>query len=215
MRALAVAAMVVAALYVLRLEHGPRPVDVARENQDGNAESAVRGLAPGSGTTEAAHGLETLAEVEQAQPSVVLPAQGAPGAAFFPEATVVATWAGPVDEDGYHKVVKTLETDLTHPFVRLVETYAVEGELEVLQSQVAMVANQLLLQRPENVSEALFLTALQGAGAIDVKPVGAGYLATFEARPAEPNALDVFRDRVREAVGTETVVEPNYIRKLI
>lgn len=215
MRALVVSMMLVAALYVLRLGHGHRPLEVWSENREASAESAARMLAPGTGSALAAPGLETLAEVEQAQPSVVLPSQGAPGSAFFPEATVVATWASPVDEDGYHKVVKTLETDLTHPFVRLVETYAVEGELEVLQSQVAMVANQLLLQRPENVSEAFFLSALQGAGAIEVRPVGAGYLATFEARPTEPNALDFFRDRVREAIGTEAVVEPNYIRKLI
>lgn len=179
----------------------------------GKARAESSGAAENRASEEAE--AATAAPEASALPMVVLPAQGSGDSGYFPGASVVASTEELSDEEGEVRVVKTLETDLSERFVRLVETYRKEGEDRVLERQEAMVANQLLLRKPDGAAEDEFLAGLQQAGALEVKVVGGGYLATFESRPGEPNALNLFRERVREVLGTSVVVEPNYIRQLI
>jgi hypothetical protein len=136
--------------------------------------------------------------------------------AYFPGARVLSS----VTVEGRHRgevlVIKTVETEMNEPYVRIEETYreAAGGAGRELVNQAAMVANQILVSRPQGVDEQTFVNVLFSAGAVDVKKRGAGYLATFPAAPEDPRALDSFIERVRESSGVALVIEPNYIRRL-
>lgn len=132
---------------------------------------------------------------------------------YFPHAKIVSL----VEEklsDGTVRVLKTVETTMKEPYVRIVEIYKGSRDEANRVDQVAMVANQLLLQLPQGMTEQKFYEGLVSAGASHVKKVGEDFLATFSAQPENPRALDEFMARVKKAVGTEVVVEPNYVRKM-
>lgn len=120
------------------------------------------------------------------------------------------------ENNGDLRVIKTVETHMKEPFVRVEEVYRGGAVAEKnLTGQAAMVANQLLIALPDGVEEERLLAALRIAGAIDVKRAGEDYLATFPARPEDPAALEEFRERVISSADFELVIEPNYIRKLL
>lgn len=138
-----------------------------------------------------------------------------PPSRFFPNAKVVARVREPAGANGVERVIDTVETKMHQPYVRVERILSPRkaGGQRVTR-EVAMVANQLLLQKPESVSGADFARMLARAGASEVKPIGDTYLATFAAEPRDPRALDTYVSRVREVAGADVTVEPNYIRKL-
>lgn len=132
---------------------------------------------------------------------------------FFPEAKVVAR----VEEraaGGEFRVIKTVETGMSEPYVVVEELFRGGESPENLVEQTAMVANQLLVAPPEGVGDERLLAALRKAGAVEIKKVGASYLATFPAFPDDPRALDKFKERLVASADFEPVIEPNYIRKI-
>jgi hypothetical protein len=102
------------------------------------------------------------------------------------------------------------------PYVRVERTFqrTATGKRRQLGGEIAMVANQLLLEKPDSVSKLGFEGMLRKAGAQGVSEIGEAYLATFAADPTDPRALDAFMKRVREVAGADLIVEPNYIRKM-
>ncbi|MGE3263429.1 MAG: hypothetical protein AB7K68_16750 [Bacteriovoracia bacterium] len=133
---------------------------------------------------------------------------------LFPAARVLSRLESAADSAGRVRVIKTVETAMRQKFVRVEEVY-VEGKAESanLVEQNAMVANQLLAQKPAAMDEERFRRILEGTGASEIKKVGEGFLVTFQAEPENPLALDSFLSRVKSAVAG-LVVEPNYIRRL-
>jgi hypothetical protein len=133
---------------------------------------------------------------------------------FFPESPVVSVLESST-ANGEILVVKTVETKREQPFVRIEETYRIgAGGQRELVDQVAMVSNQLLVDRPEAISEKDFFSLLQTAGAQSMKKTGLAYLITFPAEPSNPKALESFREKVLAVSGGAIVVEPNYIRRI-
>lgn len=132
---------------------------------------------------------------------------------FFPRAKVISSITLPGKKVGEVLVIKTLETDLKQPFVRVEETYIGEGPTRQMVDQAAMIANQILVRRPKDVLEADFVTILEKAGAIALKKMTSGYLVTFQARPEDPQALDSYMEKVR-TLAPATLIEPNYVRKI-
>ncbi|MGZ3686014.1 MAG: hypothetical protein ACXVCI_19320, partial [Bdellovibrionota bacterium] len=122
----------------------------------------------------------------------------------------------PVDAQGRQRVIETVETGMKEPYVRVERTFKQDssGVQHQLGGEVAMVANQLLLEKPDGLDKAAFKQLLKQAGAQDVKEIGEAFLATFAAQPLDPHALDTFMSRVKEVAGADVTVEPNYIRKL-
>jgi hypothetical protein len=143
-------------------------------------------------------------------------AEASPVPAFFPKARVVARVLDAEDAHGRQRMLETVETSMKEPYVRVERTFQrdARGALHELRNGVAMVANQLLLQRPEATGVAEFERRLRRAGAVDVKELGEATLATFPARPQDPRALDAIMARVREVAGAGVTVEPNYLRRL-
>lgn len=134
---------------------------------------------------------------------------------YFPKATVISRAVDPVDAQGRQRVIETVETTMAEPYVRLERTFSREGGgPQRAGSEVAMVANQLLLQKPDSLDKATFQNLLRQAGARQVKQIGDAFLATFAAQPQDPRALDEYVGRVRAVAGAGVMVEPNYIRRL-
>lgn len=136
---------------------------------------------------------------------------------FFPKAKVIAKVADPVDSRGRQRVIETVETSMKEPYVRVERTFrrSEAGKRRQVGGEVAMVANQLLLEKPDSVDKEAFETMLHKAGALGVAEIGEeAYLATFAADPTDPRALDTFMSRVKEVAGADVIVEPNYIRKM-
>lgn len=146
---------------------------------------------------------------------VTAPSEEAAVPAFFPKARVVASVTEPA-EHGQSRVIETVETTMRERYVRVerVLSPSSTGGAHVT-SEVAMVANQLLLKKPAGMAGYMFLDLLGRAGAVHVKELGdEAYLATFQARPTDPKALDVSLARVQELAGVDITAEPNYIRKI-
>jgi len=131
---------------------------------------------------------------------------------FIPQSKVLASVSDPPDAEGRQRVIESVETGMREPYVRVVKIL-VAGSAQI-ESEVAMVANQLLLEKPADLTSGVFVELLKSAGAVNVKAVGEAYLATFTARPEDPRALDGFMARVHEVAGADINVEPNYIRKM-
>jgi len=134
---------------------------------------------------------------------------------MFADAPVVSSMVEYGPEPGQETTTRIVETKMKHPFVKIREIYEEREGTRVLVAQTAMVANQLMLQRPAGVNEQEFLSALRSAGAKELRPAGDAVVATFEARPHDPKALDDALAKVREALGAEVTIEYNYIRRLI
>jgi hypothetical protein len=151
----------------------------------------------------------TSAAPDRAAPAAFIPT-------FFPKAKVVAQVADPVDAKGRERVIETVETGMREKYVRVERSFTrdAQGVLHKASADLAMVANQLLLEKPTGLTTAAFTLLLKQAGAIDVKPIGEAFLATFQAKPEDPRALDAYMSKVREVAGARVTVEPNYIRKL-
>lgn len=135
--------------------------------------------------------------------------------AFFPQARVVASVTEQA-EHGQRRVIETVETSMKERYVRVerVLSPSSTGGAHVT-SEVAMVANQLMLTKPAGMASYMFLDLLGRAGAVHVKELGEdAYLATFQPQPADPRALDVSLAKVQELAGVEVAAEPNYIRKI-
>lgn len=132
---------------------------------------------------------------------------------FFPRAKVISSITLPGKKAGQVLVIKTLETDLKQPFVRVEETYVGEGSSRQMVDQAAMIANQILVKRPNELPEGEFVSILEKAGAIALKKMSSGYLVTFQARPEDPQALDSYMGKVR-ALSPGIFIEPNYVRKI-
>jgi hypothetical protein len=134
---------------------------------------------------------------------------------MFADAPVISSMVEYGPEPGQETAIRIVETKMKQPFVKIREIYEERNGTRVLVDQQAMVANQLMLQRPAGVEETAFVEALRNAGAKELKTVGDTVVATFESRPHDPKALDDYLSKVRELVGAEVTVEYNYIRKLI
>ncbi len=137
-------------------------------------------------------------------------------AAVLPSSRVVASITEPANQEGMHKVIQTLETSMRDRFVRVerLVSRSASGGIRV-SSEVAMVANQLMLKKPVGMADYIFLEMLGRAGATKVKELGEGaFLATFEARPLDPKALEEDIARVQELAGVEISAEPNYIGRV-
>jgi hypothetical protein len=134
---------------------------------------------------------------------------------MFADAPVISSMMEYGPEPGQETATRIVETKMKQPYVKIREIYEERNGARVLVDQQAMVANQLMLQRPAGVEESVFFEALRSAGAKELKTVGDAVVATFESRPHDPKALDDYLARVRELVGAEVTVEPNYIRRLI
>ncbi|RZA06105.1 MAG: hypothetical protein EOP11_11175 [Proteobacteria bacterium] len=134
---------------------------------------------------------------------------------MFADAPVISSMTEYGPEPGQETAIRIVQTKMKQPYVKIREIYEERNGQRTLVDQQAMVANQLMLQRPAGVGSASFLSALRGAGAVDLKPAGDAVVATFESRPHDPKALDDYMARVREILGTEVTIEYNYIRKLI
>lgn len=133
---------------------------------------------------------------------------------LWPNARVISRVEMEPDAQGRVKVIKTVETRMKQKYVRIEETY-VNGRVESanLVQQNAMVANQILAQKPRAMGEERFVQILGESGAHEIKKIGDNFLVTFTAQPQNPQALDSFLTRVKAAV-SGLVVEPNYIRRL-
>ena len=121
-----------------------------------------------------------------------------------------------LDRGEGERVVETLETNMKQPYVRIERIFKknLDGKL-LAQGEVAMVANQVMLQRPETLEPQAMDKILREAGAREVRDLGNdSFLATFDARPEDPLALDGYLKQVKEVAGADVPVEPNYIRKL-
>lgn len=153
-------------------------------------------------------------ERAEAAPRAGAPASQAFIPAFFPSSKVVATVTDPIDAQGRQRVLETVETNMKERYVRVVRTFSVAGGVRRLREEVSMVANQLLLEKPEGVDAEAFARQLRAAGALDVKAIGEAFLATFTSQPENPHALDSYVSRVKQVAGATVTVEPNYIRKL-
>jgi len=135
---------------------------------------------------------------------------------FFPKAKVIASVSDPERDDGSHRVIENVETAMRNQLVRVERILqpSSDGGSRVVE-EVAMVANQLLLQKPYGMAAYIFLDMLSQAGALEVKELeGNAYLATFDAQPGNPRALDSYTARVQELAGVEIAVEPNYLSKI-
>lgn len=135
--------------------------------------------------------------------------------AFLPEMRVVASVSEPEGEDGRKRVIESLETSRREKFVRVERTMQAysDGGSRVVD-EVAMVANQLRVKRPVGMATYMFLDLLGRAGATEVTELDEGaYLATFQARPEDPLALDAFSAKVQELADVEIPMEPNYLHR--
>lgn len=161
---------------------------------------------------------ETLPEDEQGIVADEVPQVAAapvlPGA-YFPQSKVISSIELEGKRKGETRRLKVVETSLKQPFVLIEETYLGQGIDKQLIDQSAMVANQVLLRLPEDLSEKEFSDLLTEAGAVAVQPAGYSVLATFTARPEEPLALEAFIAKVKELSLVEVVIEPNYLRQII
>lgn len=135
---------------------------------------------------------------------------------YFPRAKVVARVSEPAGEEGQRRVIETVETSMRERFVRVERVISpLSDGSQHVTSEVAMVANQLMLHKPAGIASYMFLDLLGQAGAVHVRELGDDtYLATFEAQPSDPRALEANVAKVQELAGVELTVEPNYIRKI-
>ena len=138
-----------------------------------------------------------------------------PPRSYFPKAKVVARVREQPQADGRFREWETIETSMKEKYVRVERTFLPDanGKLQTV-AEAAMVANQVLLMKPAELEVARFEEILRQAGAIDLKPVGAAFLATFPARPQDPRALETYIARVKELAQVDFPVEPNYLRKM-
>jgi hypothetical protein len=211
-RNLLLASGVLFALFLL-LRDQSRFEEQSQGNENGNARLKQETPVP---VTEPTNHLATdvLEDEEVSQAGQAGGAGEAPS--FFPSSRVVASVTEPAGADGRQRVIETVETSMRERFVRVerVLSPAADGGSHVT-SEVAMVANQLMLQKPSQMADYIFVEMLGRAGALNVKELGEGaFLATFEAQPADPRALDSHVAKVQELAGVEITVEPNYIRKI-
>jgi hypothetical protein len=179
--------------------HGSADLPAAPEARDSISESASAPVVPAV----------ALPAAELTTDDPVIPT-------FFPRARVIAEVADPVDAQGRQRVIETVETSMKEPYVRVERTFVkkAKGGRHQVGGEVAMVSNQLLLEKPDSLDKASFETMLRQAGAKEVTEIGEAFLATFAAEPTDPRALDSFMSRVKEVAGADVMVEPNYLRKL-
>ena len=129
---------------------------------------------------------------------------------YFPKARIISqVEAGGGREEEKH-VIKIVETKMQQPYVRLEETYSGKE----LVDQLAMVANELIVQKPEAMADTQFTDILARAGAVSVRRAGENFVAVFPADPDNPKSLDGFIRAIRAAAPTDFWIEPNFIRKL-
>jgi hypothetical protein len=188
--------------------------DRAGRQEQSLVQDSLRDFAAAPLSGEAA-ALSAVPEKEAKEDAGSEAGKAEPAPVFFPSVKVVAKVVDPAQADGRFKEFETVETSMKERYVRVERTLIPDGAGKLrLVSEIAMVANQILLMRPEALDAAKFQEVLRQAGAIEVKPVGEAFLATFEARPQDPKALDSYIAKVREVAQTDISIEPNYIRKM-
>src|SRR5262249_9137388 len=103
--------------------------------------------------------------------------------AFFPTARIVARVTEPADARGRHRELETVETGMRERYVRVVRTVRIEpGGKRRISGEIAMVADQLMLEKPAFMDGSAFTKLLRKAGAIRIAALNEdAYLATFDA----------------------------------
>jgi hypothetical protein len=212
MKKLLFLAMALALVFVLWRKPEVRPTAQESTLAAEQVRSVAAAPAPAAGETEAVQAAATEAAPTGAA-GEALPAV-AP-AKLFPHARVVAQVEVAGERPGEVRVIKTVETNRKERYIRVEETYT-GGAINAagLVRESAMVANQLLTQRPEAMAEESFVRILSETGAAEIKKIGDAFLVTFHAEPENPRALDAYIARIKAALGS-AVVEPNYIRHLL
>jgi len=152
-------------------------------------------------------------EPEEESEASVSPSSIISPSSFFPDAKVISSVWVEGNKPDEKILIKTVETEMKYSFVRIEEVYKGSGSEGSMIDQAAMIANQVLIQNP-GVSEEIFAAGLKAAGAIETKSLQSATLVTFEARPEDPQALESYIARLRQVLGKEIVIEPNYVRKI-
>ena len=132
---------------------------------------------------------------------------------LFTEGKIIAEQKIQLDEETV-QLIKIVETETRFPLVRVEEIY--KGKGSQISQTAAMVANQLMLLKPESVTYAAFVEIIRDAGGVEVKKISESvYLVTFRFSPRDALALDNALAKIRESSGGQIISEKNYIRKLI
>ncbi len=130
---------------------------------------------------------------------------------YFPNAPEMSRWEKVTPEG--KEVRRIVKTNLSQPYVEIRERIVTREGQDIVVSQDAMVANQVLLPKPEGEWE-VTKQKLFSLGAKNVQEKGNSILVTFESNPKNPRALEEFLQLVKQAFPQIPAVEPNYIRKL-
>lgn len=130
---------------------------------------------------------------------------------YFPNAPEMSRWEKVTPEG--KEIRRIVKTNLAQPYVEIRERVVTREGQDIVVSQDAMVANQVLLPRPEGEWE-VTKQKLFSLGAKNVQEKGNSILVTFESDPKNPRALEEFLQLVKQAFPQIPAVEPNYIRKL-
>ncbi len=130
---------------------------------------------------------------------------------YFPHAPEISRTEIPRGEG--KEVRRIVKTNLHEPYVEIRESVQRKNGQEMIVSQEAMVANQVLMPKPtEDLTDVT--TKLYSLGAFRVQEKGESLLVTFRGDPSDPMALEGFLAKVKAAFPDIAAIEPNYIRKL-
>lgn len=193
----------------------PLPSEERGANTNSEAQSPQSSV--GDSSSSAGLGLE---EASVGSPSVAEPVatdaasrekELAARSVYFPNAPEMSRWEKVTSEG--KEIRRIVKTNLSQPYVEIRERIVTLEGQDIVVSQDAMVANQVLLPRPDGDWE-ITKQKLFSLGAKNMQEKGSSILVTFESNPKNPRALEEFLQLVKQAFPQIPAVEPNYIRKL-
>lgn len=173
--------------------------------------NSVGATTGGERKSDSSFGEPGLSSTESQDSSVRREKELAARSVYFPNAPEISRWEKIIPEG--KEVRRIVKTNLAQSYVEIREKIVNREGQDIVVSQEAMVANQVLLPKPDGDWEAT-KQKLYSLGAKNVQEKGTAILVTFESNPKNPRALEEFLQLVKDAFPQISAVEPNYIRKL-
>lgn len=194
------AALLVAAIFISWLWlQSKKPSELATSP----SESTIASV-PSAATTTATVASSSPADEKPNDPR-------SPAERMFPEGQVIAVFCEDDPKNDRYTLIKTMQTSMREPFVRVEEVYSGDGTH--LVEAAAMVANQVMVERPSDLSETEFVKALDAAGATALKKIQTdNFLVSFLMDTKEPKAIEAYLARLNKLLKTPVHSAPNYIR---
>ena len=176
--------------------------------------SPVQGRQPDSGEQEAPAAAAVKDEITQTD-AAPIPMESDPKQRIFPGHQLITREDSAPDSEGVVTRIELIQTKFKYPLIRVVEKWQKDpktGKL-IIVDQLMMVADHLLVQKTDGMSDAAFRDLIRSTGAGIRREGGEGpYLISFDGR--DLHALEKKREEILKAGGGAILVDYDNVRTL-